>query len=289
LFDIFRFRILPDAAFLKIHYGQVHHKELNLKNPVLLNEKIQWLKLHNDIHLLTMCADKFKVRDYVKNKVGPQYLIPLVYETKDLRTINASTLPDYPVIIKTNHNSGGNIIVRDKTQLDYPQIHKKLKRLLKENFYYTTKENQYKNIERRIIVEKLLVDESGNVPMDYKFHCLNGKVEFIQMDVDRFTNHKRNFYDIHWNLLPFSWCPHIDGKPIWENSDRVFKAPETLSQMIEIAEKLATDFNYVRVDLYYHIGKVYFGELTFHHGGGNEIFNPLEYDEIFGQKLHLRA
>lgn len=287
VFDFFRFRILPDKAFLKKHFRQVHGRELNLENPVLLSEKIQWLKLNDNRPVLTLCADKYKVREYITEKIGSQYLVPLIFETKNPREIVADILPDYPVIIKTNNNSGGNIIVYHKDQTDYPHLHKKLLRLMHQNFYYTTKENQYKNIVPRIVIEKLLFDDQGNLPMDYKFHCFNGKVEFIQLDIDRFTNHKRNFYDVHWKLLPFTWSRHVDGKPIWENSDMKFTAPYSINEMISIAEILAKDFKYVRADLYYHLGKVYFGELTFHHGGGNEIFRPLEYDEIYGQKLQL--
>jgi len=287
IYDIYRFHIIPDSVFLASHFKKIHGKELNLKNPLTLSEKIQWLKLNERRKILEDCADKFKVRAYVRDCIGEEYLIPLIYESKNPGAICPEILPDFPVIIKTNHNSGGNIIVHDKNQVNFIEIQKRLRILLKENFYYTTKEWQYKNIERRIIVEKLLIDEDGSLPMDYKFHCFNGKVEFIQLDVDRFTNHKRDFYDINWQLLSFSWCPHKDGKAIWEYSDRKLKAPSKLHEMILISEKLSKKFIYSRIDLYFYKEKVYFGEITFHHGSGNEIFNPLKYDKIFGQRLNI--
>jgi hypothetical protein len=111
---------------------------------------------------------------------------------------------------------------------------------------------------------------------------------FIQVDVDRFTNRKRDFYDSQWNLLPFSWCPWKEGKPVWVNSGLLHEAPKLLPKMIQISEKLAANFIYARIDLYYFKEKIYFGEITFHHGSGNEIFDPLIYDEIFGKKLVLK-
>ena len=287
IYDLIRFIILPDAIFLSLNYKRIHGKTLDIKNPKLLSEKIQWLKLHDRRDILTECADKFKVREYVKNKIGDQYLVPLLYETKFIERISMEILPDFPAIIKTNHNSGGNIIIRNKNEANIKLIKKQLRILLKENFYYTTKEWQYKNIEKRIIVEKLLIDNNGNLPMDYKFHCFNGKVEFIQLDVDRFTNHKRNFYDLNWNLLPFSWCPHKEGIPIWTNSDKEFPAPSSLQEMVHISQTLAVNFIYARIDLYYFSNCIYFGEITFHHGSGNEIFDPLKYDEIYGDRLIL--
>lgn len=287
IYDTYRFRLILDSVFLASHFKKIHGKNLDLNNPSTLSEKIQWLKINERRKILEDCADKYKVRAYVKDCIGEEYLIPLLYETKNPGTISPEILPDFPVIIKTNHNSGGNIIVHDKTKVNFKEIQKRLRKLLKENFYYTTKEWQYKNIERRIIVEKLLIDEDGNLPMDYKFHCFNGHVEFIQLDVDRFTNHKRDFYDVNWKLLPFSWCPHRNGNAIWENSDRNLKAPSQLREMILVSEKLSREFIYSRIDLYFFMEKIYFGEITFHHGSGNEIFNPLKYDEIYGQRLNI--
>lgn len=287
IWDIIRFRLLPDSLFLSLLYKRIHGKLPDLKNPSGLNEKILWLKLHEKGDLMTDCADKYKVREYIKKVAGEKYLIPLVMETRYPEKITPENLPEYPVIVKTNHNSGGNQIIYDKRSADYGQLHSQLKELLKRNFYYITKEYQYKNIERRIIVEKLLTDESNSLPMDYKFHCFNGTVQFIQLDIDRFTNHKRNFYDSQWNLLPFTWCPLEKGRPIWGNADKDFKAPEKLDEMINLAQKLATPFKYARIDLYYFKEQVYFGEITFHHGSGNEVFLPSIFDNTYGQLLKL--
>lgn len=279
---------MPDSIFIKRQFKIIHGKKLNLKSPESLSEKIQWLKLYDRDPILTQCADKFEVRKFVKEKAGEDILIPLVSYTDSPESILPASLPDFPVILKTNHNSGGNEIILDKNLVDYKKLHEKFRKLLKENFYHTTKEWQYKNISPRlIIIEKLLIDKDKNLPLDFKLHCMNGKVEFIQVDIDRFTNHKRNFYNINWELLPFSWCPHVNGAPIWINSDRKIERPEGLEKMIKIAEKLSGSFSYSRIDLYEFSGKVFFGEITFHHGSGNEIFTPADFDNYYGKKIVL--
>ncbi|OYQ49635.1 hypothetical protein CHX27_01350 [Flavobacterium aurantiibacter] len=152
-FDFYRFRLLPEEYFLKRRFKQVFGFNPDLKNPKSLSEKIQWLKLNDRTPLHTQCADKFKVREYVKDKVGEQYLVPLVFETKNVADINSNNIPDYPVAIKANHDSSGVVIVRDKNKENWDAIQKKLQSHLKVNYYYYDKEWPYKNIERRIIVE----------------------------------------------------------------------------------------------------------------------------------------
>src|SRR5690606_16030518 len=150
----------------------------------------------------TIVADKYKVRAYVEEKVGAQYLIPLLYHTKDFRDIRPENLPDSNYIIKTNHDSSGGVIVREGSSIEWNSVRKRFKRLLKENHYYSTIEWQYKNIEPRIIVEELLTYEDGKIPDDYKLHCFNGKLAFIMIDFDRHTDKRtRNLYDRDWNLI----------------------------------------------------------------------------------------
>jgi hypothetical protein len=136
------------------------------------------------------------------------------------------------------------------------------------------------------LVEKLLLDHNEKIPFDYKLHCFNGDVKFIQVDIDRFTDHRRNFYDINWDLLPFVWCTVIDGQPLWPNGREVCQ-PKSLSEMLGVAKKLSANFLYVRVDLYELEGKVFFGELTFHPGNGAEMFLPNEWDKRFGGLIKI--
>ena len=135
-------------------------------------------------------------------------------------------------------------------------------------------------------MEKLLISKSGTLPYDYKFHCFNGKVEIIQVDIDRFNEHKRNLYDKDWNLLPFTWCPWENDNPLWENGKKLI-APQNINEMISIAEKLSKDFILCRIDLYELDGLCYFGEFTFHHGSGFEKIDPFVWDIKLGEKIRL--
>ena len=278
LYDIYRFHFMSEKIFIKRTFKKNIGYRLNLKNPRTFNEKIQWLKLNERTSLHTVCADKLKVREYIKEKIGEDYLIPLLYESDNPIDIVPNNLPDIPHIIKVNHSSKGEVIVKDKTKIDYRKIQQEFKRKIKDNLYYKTKEWQYKHIKPRIMVEKLLLDEESNIPIDYKFHCFNGKLAFIQADIDRFTDHKRNLYDTDWNFIDCRW--------IYKNAISI-EEPCMFKKMKILAEIIAKDFCYIRVDLYNIGNDIYFGELTFHPGSGFERFIPPQWDMIFGDQLTL--
>lgn len=278
IYDIYRFRIITDKIFIKRAFKKILGYNLNLENPKTLNEKIQWLQLKGRTPLHTLCTDKYTVRGYIKEKIGEQYLIPLVYHTDNPADIIPENLPGFPCIIKTNHGSGGHVIVKDKSKIDWKSVQKELAKSLKCNHYYMLREWQYKNIEPCIVVEKLLLDKNFNIPYDYKFHCFNGRVVCISADMDRHIDYKRNLYDTDWNF--------IDCRMRLDNGD-VVERPDMLNKMISLAEALAHDFRYVRVDLYNVGSEVYIGELTFSPAAGFQIFIPPEWDRIFGDQLML--
>ncbi|WP_179019455.1 ATP-grasp fold amidoligase family protein [Winogradskyella forsetii] len=276
----FILKFMPDKYIIKKQFKARMGYNLDLENPKTLNEKMNWLKLYNRKDLHTIVADKYKVRDYVEEKVGSKYLIPLVLETKDVNDIRPENFPKSNFIIKANHNSSGGLIVKDKSEVDWEAARKRFKRTLKENYFYSSREWQYKNIEPRIIAEELLTYEDGSIPEDYKFHCFNGKLAFIMIDFDRFGKLRtRNLYDKDWNLIPCNW-----GRPYGKDLER----PDNLEEMIAVVEKLADDFIYVRVDLYLVKGKIYFGEITFHHNSGHQKFIQKEWDYKFGELLKIK-
>jgi hypothetical protein len=217
--------------------------------------------------------------------VGPQYLIPLIAVLDDAEQLDVARLPE-PCIIKATHASGQNVIVRDKRLVDDRKLKAQLRRWMGRNEYYHSREPQYRDIEPRLVVERLITDPDGNVPMDFKFHCFHGRAEAIQVDIDRFTDHRRNFYDANWQLLPFTWSFWKKGRPLWPNG-RAVARPKTLEEMIAVAQVLSKEFDYVRVDLYNCQDKVYFGELTLHPGAGWERFDPASWDVYFGNKLDV--
>lgn len=273
--------LVPDKFIVRQSFKKHMGYSLDLNNPTTLNEKINWLKLYNRKDLHTLVADKYKVRNYVSNKIGDKHLIPLLYHTKNYKDLKPENLPDKNFIIKTNHDSSGGLIVRDATTINWNSARKRFKRQLSENHYNSTKEWQYKNIEPRIIVEQLLTYEDGSIPEDYKFHCFNGKLKFIMIDFDRFGDLRtRNLYDPEWNLIKCNW-----GRPYGKE----LKKPNNLDEMIQIAEKLSEDFVYARIDFYLVKGKTYFGEITLYHASGFQKFYQKECDEKFGKMLNLSS
>ncbi|WP_338733812.1 ATP-grasp fold amidoligase family protein [Mangrovimonas cancribranchiae] len=278
--------LYSDETFLKQNFKKRFGRPLNLEKPKTLNEKIHWLKLHDRTNLHTTCADKYLVRNYVKETVGENYLIPLVFQSYDIKDIKPENFPDIPFIIKANHNSSGGVIVRDKDAINWKKKRKHFKKLLKKNYYNSSKEWQYKNIKPCVIAEKLLVNKLGDIPFDYKLHCFHGKVQVIQVDIDRYSNHKRNMYSTTWKLLPFTWSIWQNNKPLWDNGSHI-KKPSTLQEMITVAEELSKPFCYSRIDLYDFEGKVLFGEITFHHGSGLETIYPEAYDLKLGNLIDL--
>lgn len=278
-FYTFRYKLLSDKAFIKKKFKKTFKYELNLENPKTFTEKIQWLKLNNKDCLLTQCADKLAVRNYVKEKIGEKYLVPLIYYTNNVNDINLEKLPNFPVIIKTNNNSGGTIVVVDKNVCNFKEIQKKLKKALKTNFFYVGREWEYKNVKPCIIIEKLLKDDSNNdILNDYKVHCFNGIPQYIQTIFDRNIEMKENWYDTEWNLLNVYYFSSLKKQ---------ISKPKLLNKLIEIATILSKDFIYVRVDLYISQNKIYFGELTFRPYAGFMKFHPKEFDRILGEKLKL--
>ncbi|MBL4559903.1 MAG: hypothetical protein JKX79_02845 [Labilibaculum sp.] len=286
IIDFIYYRIVPEKIFLKYKFRKTFGYHLNLKTPITLNEKMQWLKLYDRTELHTICADKFLVRQFVEDRIGNQYLIPLLFNSSNLDELNAKKFPNYPFIIKSNNGCGTNFIVRDKSIVDWGLVKVLCAKWLKTNNYYQGKEWQYKNIKPQIIVEKLLESSEGKIPNDYKFHCFHGKVECIYVSIDREGKNKRNIYDKEWNPLLFTWArKNKDFKNI--RGEEIQK-PINLKKMIELAEILSSSFRFVRVDFYNLDGEIYFGELTFHHGSGFDHIRPNEWDTKLGKKLNLK-
>ena len=266
-------------------FKKSHGAYLDLDNPQTLNEKIYWLKLFDRRPIHKLLADKFTVRQYMADHYGKEHLIPLLFETTDWKDINMDIIPDEPCVVKPTHSSGEYEIIRDKGKVDIKKLRFECRCWLSRNYYKRSQEWQYKDTTRRIIIEKLLLDSNGHIPNDYKLHYINGKLEFVYCSVGRETVNKRNIYDADWNPLSFCWVQGFKD-PATTRGDEI-PAPKSFEMMKKIGADVAKNFDYVRVDFYDVDGKLYYGEVTFHHGGGNDIFTPIEYDMIYGQKLHL--
>lgn len=282
-------KFLKRETFVKNQFKKSFGYELNLDNPKTLNEKINWLKLYYTHPLATQFADKFEVREYIINTIGKKYLVPLLYKTENYRDIKPENLPDTPFIIKTNHDSSGGIIIHDKNDKhNWKEIQNIFRSRMLQNFYWDGRERQYKGIKPILIVEKLLTDEKGTLPADYKVHCFNGKVRMINVDMGRSTkNHYRNWYNKKWEREPYSWSSVLsDGKQTKPSSLDIEK-PKLLEEMCELSERLVKGFPYLRADWYIYNNQLYFGELTFHHNGGMRPIQPKTWDAKLGEELNL--
>ena len=272
--------LFSDKLYLQLQFLFKMGRKLDLSNPKSFNEKIQWLKLYNRDPLYTTLVDKYAVKKWVAERVGEEYIIPTLGVWNDVKDIDFNSLPEQ-FVLKTTNGSGGNDVVVCKNKKNFKKDHvvARLSKSLKKNVYRDLREWPYKNIRPRIIAEKYMEDENGEL-LDYKFFCFGGSVKCLQVDYDRFVEHHRNIYDLNWNLLPFSIkYPSKIGT--------VIKKPQHLDRMIAIAQELSKGFPHVRVDLYNVSGKIFFGELTFYHGSGFERFNPDAWNMKFGEWLDL--
>ena len=273
---------LPDKVYIQLYYRLRTGRKLNMKNPTTFNEKIQWMKFNYRFPLQSVVSDKLLVRDYVKEKTGEEYLIPLLGKWKKFDEIDFDTLPDQ-FVLKCNHDSGGLVVCRDKSALDYKKAKNKIEKSLKSNFYTIGREYQYRNIKPMILCEKF-ISENGKVPMDYKIYCFNGKPDVMLVCRNRFSNdsHKAEylFYDQNWKFLP--WLKGDEKK-----KDPKLPRPENLDEMLEVAKKLSEDFIYARIDLYNVDGKIYFGEITLSPNSGFYSGLTEETDRILGEKIHI--
>jgi len=274
------FNWMPDSLYLKMIFRAKCGYFLNLKNPRTFNEKLQWLKLYDHNPLYTQLADKYEVRKFIAEKIGEGYLIPLFGVWDSIDEVDFEKLPNQ-FVLKCTHDSGSVTICKDKNNFDIEKTKKKLKKCLRRNYYYGFIEPQYKNIKPRIICEKYMVDESETELKDYKIFCFNGKPKIIQVDFNRFTNHKRNLYDTEWNYIPVSIKYPTDPK---KNNKR----PAGLQNMLSLAQVMSKNIPHVRVDFYSIHDNIYFGELTFIPGAGYEKFEPEEFGFEMGSWLEIR-
>lgn len=275
----FVIKCIPDTAYLKYMYKKVTGKKLNLEHPRSFNEKLQWLKLYDRNPAYTRMVDKYEVRQYVKETIGEEYLIPMVGGPwTQFEAIDFAQLPEQ-FVLKCTHDSGSVAICRDKGEFDTASVRKKFNRALKGNFFYGGREWPYKNVQPRIIAEQYITGAAGEEIVDYKLHCFQGEMKFVLVCADRTGEEKKVFYDSNWNKLPF--------KRPGMSSDIEIPKPQLLDEMIQIARIFSKGIPFLRVDLYEISRKIYFGELTFFPAGGFEAFEPEEWDEKIGEWLVL--
>lgn len=254
----------------------------NLKNPKTFTDKLQWLKIHDSTMLKAYCADKITLRNYCIDIVGKDLCIPILGVYDKPEHIEWDKLPE-KFVIKCNHGSAMNIIIKNKKTVDKQKINKQLSTWMKCKYGSLSCELFYNLIKPKIFIEEYKEDKSNGALTDYKFICFNGEVKYLQVINGRFTNSLYfNYYtpdfkpmtDVSWNAHPARYdLPDIK--------------PENFDEMKLYARKLCKDFKCVRVDFYSINGKTYLSELTFIPASGRITYSNPKKDLEFGQMLKL--
>lgn len=265
---------LPDKLHHQIKYA-IHFKRLpRVSKPLGFSEKIMRRKIYPR-RIYTTLSDKYKVREYIAALWGEEYLVELYAHGTELSYDTFRQLPN-SFVLKANHGSGYNKLVFDKSKVSYAELYDLTCRWLESNFYVQTREKHYRDIEPCFMVEKMLL-ENNEVPNDIKFHCFNQQEElriFIQVDYQRFGNHRRDIFDIDWN--------RTEIRLELPNADEPAPRPSRLEEMIRLVKLVAEQFDYIRVDFYQVGERVYFGELTFTPGAGLCTLLPKNIEHEWG-------
>lgn len=270
-------KIYSDFEFINKVYLRVTGRNINWNNPQRFTEKLQWLKLFYRNPLIEKCTDKYTARQYIVSCNHPELLNELIGVYDSVNEIDFDTLPQQ-FVLKVSHGSGWNIICKDKLKLNWSMYKHIINSWLKQNLYIYGREWNYEALSPKIIIEKYIDSGDGQLT-DYKFFCFNGEVGFIQVDRDRFDSHKQSYFDIDWNLLPFT----TGHASIQETK------PICFEKMVQLAKELSKPFPHVRIDFYNIGNKIYFGEFTYFDGSGFYNFDPDKWDLYWGEKLKLPA
>jgi hypothetical protein len=271
---------LDDEQYIRLRWLLRRHEALDLDDPRTISEKLQWLKLRGRDPRMPGLVDKLAVRDYVAERIGAAYLNELYYSGDSLDGVELSTLPDR-FIVKCTHGSQWNIAVPDRRTVDWAAVRERIDSWLSINYYELWREWVYAEIPPRVTVERLLKDPGPLGLCDYKVFCCNGTARFVQLDIKPAHGERlRNVYDSSWRQLPCTIHRYA-------NSDFDVSPPPNLDRMLELAETLAGDFPFVRVDFFIVAGDIVFGEMTFFPGNGLIWIRPAEYDRLMGDQITL--
>ncbi len=272
--------VFPDKMYLGLQYKTKFGKRINWKKPKTFNEKLQWLKIYNRKPEYIKLVDKYEVKLLMEKNIGSEYIIPTMGVWEDAEDINLKELPE-SFVLKCTHDSRSVEICKEKKKFDFERAKKNLNKCLKKNLFWHGREWPYKNVTPRIIAEKYMSDESGEL-IDYKVHNFNGEPKFILVCKDRFKDSglTEDFYTVDWERMPVK-------RPGTPNSSTPMEKPEQLEEILKLSRKLAKDIPFVRTDFYIINGKVFFSELTFYPASGFSKFEPEKWDRTFGDWIKL--
>ncbi|EKT64776.1 ATP-grasp fold amidoligase family protein [Providencia burhodogranariea] len=279
LFKKLRSIVVSDKLYLTNKFIKNIGYTPNFNDPKSFNEKVNYRMLNDRNPLYTQLADKLSARNYVSQKIGEQYLVPILAAYNCAEEINIDKLPER-FVLKCNHDSGSSIICQNKAEFDLQKAKDKLSFHLKKNLYYITRERHYKNIPAKIICEQY-IDLFANknrklVPETCRIHCFSGKPIYAEVDyTDEFGNEYINIYDTQWQLQPMTFGYPNMLEPIPE--------PALFQEMLRLAQRLVSPFDYCRADFLMSDQRLYFSELTFAPSAGRTKIQPLSWDFRLGE------
>lgn len=272
-----------DEQYLQRLYKCFYGKKINFEEPKTFSEKMQWLKVYYHNPRLTQMVDKYDVKQYVIEKLGKSHVIPCLGVWEKPEDIDYDSLPD-SFVLKATHDSGGFKVIENKETCDIDGINSYFSQRLQRNYFYGSREWQYKNVKPRIIAEPYIENLGKSDSIEYKLTCIHGKVEFITVcggiAHNRLDYRTNDFYDRDLNKLDMV-------TNYYKNSGKTHLFPKCIKEMIEAAELLSSEFPTARVDFYVMGDDYIFGEITFYTWGGFFNFTPKHWNQTLGEKLHL--
>ncbi len=276
-------KCLPDKLYLSIKFRTRLGYWMDWSKPETFGEKLQWLKIYDRHPEYTQMVDKVAAKVYAADIIGKEYIIPTLDIYNSVDEIDFNKLPNQ-FVLKCTHDSGGQVICKDKNKLDVENVKKKLRKGLKRTYIIQNREYPYKNVPRRIIAEKYMQNGTDSELTDYKFFCFNGKARYCQVIADRHTDETIDFYDREWKHQPF-----IGLQPNAHHALTLHHEPDNYEMILNLVDKLAEKIAspFVRIDFYVINCHPYFGEITFFPASGIGVFKPQEWNLKLGEMIKL--
>lgn len=269
--------IIPTRIYIKLVFRLQFGYKIDLSQPKTFNEKLNWLKLNDRKPIYSKMVDKLYVKELVASIIGDQYVVPCYGAWDDFNKIDFSKLPN-KFVLKTNHDSSGATICKDKSNFNYNLYKKKFTSLLKRNYFYHCREWPYKNVKPMVLAEMLLEDPDRDKLEDYKFWCFDGEPLYMYCTIKGGDVYE-NFFDMNFKPVNISHgYPRINPEP---------QKPQNFEVMKMLCKKLAKNIPFVRIDFFEINGKIYFGEYTFYDWGGFKPFINYNMDYELGRLINI--
>ena len=245
-----------------------------LRRPRAWSELLAARNLRPADPLVRLTADKYAVRAHVADRVGEQYLIPLLQVAERAEDVDLGAL-SRPCVVKGAHGCDMTLLLPDPAAVDAEAVRATIRKWLATDFYTAGwRESPYRGMPRRVVVEQFIGD-GRNPPTDYKFFMFHGEPAMVVVDQDRFSAHTSTMLTPDWREFD------ISGR--FAFADELPEKPRNYAEMVDVARKLSAEFDFVRIDLYNVDGRIYFGEITHYPGGGLVRLKPRAFDLALGE------